>query len=87
MSPRLMGEGELLLVVELLVVEDEHGVLVHAGVDGRDLVRGQRLGQVDAFHFRGEARADLAGDHGHGGQPPSRVWPDSRPIRDRRATT
>ena len=29
------GEGELLLVVELLVVEHQHRVPVHAGVDRR----------------------------------------------------
>ena len=58
-------EGQLLLVVELLVVEDQHGVTVHAGVDGRDLVRGERPGQVETIDFRGEARPDLAKGDGH----------------------
>ena len=57
-------EGELLVVGDPLVVEDEHGVPVHAGVDRLDLVGRQRPGHVDAFHFRGEAQADLAGDDG-----------------------
>ena len=33
------GEGELLLVVDVLVVEDQHRVFVHAGMDRRDLLR------------------------------------------------
>ena len=58
-------ESQLLLVVDRLAVEDQHGVPVHAGVDRLDLVGRQRPGHVDAFHFRGEAQADLAGDDGH----------------------
>src|SRR6266540_4144558 len=29
------GESELLLVVDALIVEDEHGIAIHAGVNGR----------------------------------------------------
>ena len=67
------GEGELLRVVDLLVVEHQHGVPVHPGVDGRDVLGGQRLGHVDALDFGGEARADLAGADGHGGGLLSRL--------------
>jgi hypothetical protein len=68
--PQTAGEGELLLVVDRLVVEHEHRVPVHSGMDRRHLIRGQRLGHVDAFHFGGEARADLASDDGHWGDLP-----------------
>ena len=54
-------ERHLLLVGELLVAEDEHGVLVHAGLDGRHLVRRQRLGDVDAGDLAGELRGAAGG--------------------------
>ena len=60
-----LGEGELLGVVDLLVVEHQHGVLVHAGMDRRHLVRRQRLAHVDAVDFACEAGADLANGDGH----------------------
>ena len=40
--PELAAEGELLVVVELLVVEHQHAELVHAGMDGGDLRRRTR---------------------------------------------
>jgi len=59
------AEGELLLVVDPLVVEDQDGVHVHSGMDGRHVVWGEGLGHVHAFDFGREARADLARDDGH----------------------
>jgi len=52
-------------VADALIVEDQHRVFVHAGMDCRHLVRGQGLGHVDAFDLGGEAQTDLAGDDGH----------------------
>ncbi len=60
-----LGEGELLLVGEVLIVEDEDPVLVHAGVNfGDDLFR-QGPRQVDAVNLAGEARANLSDGQGH----------------------
>ena len=55
-----LREGELLRVVDLLVAEHQHGVLVHAGMDRRHLVRRQRPAHVDAVDLAREAGTDLA---------------------------
>ena len=34
----MAGEGELLLVGDVLIAEHQHGVLVHAGLDRRNLI-------------------------------------------------
>src|SRR4029453_105634 len=60
-----LGEGELLVVGDVLIMENQHRVLVHAGVNRRHLVCSQGLGHVDAFDLGGEAQTDLAGDDGH----------------------
>ena len=60
-----LREGELLLVVDVLVVKDQHRVLVHAGVDGVGIGLGQRLRYVDAVDLACEAGADLADRDGH----------------------
>ena len=57
------AEGELLPVVERLIVEDEHRELVHAGVDGGHLVAREGLAEVEVVDFGGEARADLTRLH------------------------
>jgi hypothetical protein len=56
-SAEIAAEGELLRVVDLLVVEDEHGELVHAFDDRRDLLWCRRLAQIDAGNFAGKERA------------------------------
>ena len=65
-----LREGELLLVGEILVVEYEHGVPVHAGVNGGNVVRRQRLREIDAVDLSSEAGADLTNGKGHGGVLP-----------------
>src|SRR5882762_11763865 len=47
------------------MAEHQHGVLVHAGVDRRDLLTGHRLSHVDAVHFACEAGPDLADGDAH----------------------
>ena len=59
------GEGELLLVVDVLIVEDEDGVFVHAGMDVGDFLRRERPAHIDACDLAGEAWADLADIDGH----------------------
>ena len=58
--PEILAERHLLLVGDLLVVEHEHGVTVHARLDRRDLVRCQRFRDLDARHLTHEHRMDLA---------------------------
>jgi hypothetical protein len=68
----IAAEGELGLVVEVLVVEDQDGVAVHAGLDGRDLLCGQRPGQVDPGRVPGEVRGERGDVHrlsSHGSYP------------------
>ena len=51
------AERKLRLVGEVLVVEHQHAVLVHAGGDRRGIGVRQRLGDVDAGDLAGEERA------------------------------
>ena len=60
-APKLLRERHLLLVGDVLVVEHQHGVAVHAGLDGRDLVRAERLGDVDARDLADEERDGAGG--------------------------
>jgi hypothetical protein len=51
------AEDELLVVVYRLIVEDQHGEFVHAGMDGFDLLGRERLPQVEARDDTREERA------------------------------
>src|SRR5215217_2913734 len=59
-------EVELAVVVELLVWEDQHGVLGEGGADGRKVVGGERLAEHDIAHFGGEIGGDRLYGDGHG---------------------
>src|SRR6476661_5596720 len=59
------GEGELLLVIDVLIAEDEDSVPVHTGMNVGDLFRRERPAHVDAFDLTGETWADLADPDGH----------------------
>ena len=48
------AERHLRRVVEVLIVKHQHAEPVHAGVDRRHLLRGQRPGQVNARNLTGE---------------------------------
>ena len=63
---QLAGEGDLLVLVELLARKDEHGVRVHQLLDAPHLLRRQRLAQVDALDAgaQGLQRGDVP-VHGH----------------------
>jgi hypothetical protein len=56
--PEDRRKGDLLLVGDVLVVEDQHAVSVHARVDRVSIRATQRLPQVDARHFAGEGWRD-----------------------------
>jgi len=55
----------LLLVGDVLVVEDQHGVFVHAGLDLDRLVPGQGFAQIEAGHLAHEMLVKLADRHRH----------------------
>ena len=63
----LAREGELLLVGDVLVAEHQHGVLVHAGLDRRDVVAPERLAAIDAGDLGGEAGTQGMQRYRHGG--------------------
>ena len=67
------AERDLLLVGELLVVEHQHGIAIHAGLDRRDLVGLERPAQIDAADLADEQRMQLANLHGHVLPPSSRT--------------
>ncbi len=50
------GERDLLVVGYVLVAEHQDGILIHAGVDGGDLLRAERLAAIDARNFSDEDR-------------------------------
>ena len=76
--PEIAREGELALVVELLVGKDQHGVLGEGGADGGEIVGRERPAERDIAHFGGEIRRDRLDGDGHGfllGFLRSCVWP------------
>ena len=68
--PEVAREVELALVVELLIGEDQHGILGEGGANGGEIVGGERLAEHDVAHFGGEVRGDRMDGDGHG----ARSW-------------
>jgi hypothetical protein len=64
----IAGEGDLLLVGDILIVKDEHGVTIHPPVDCRDTVARQRLPQIDTRHLADKDRVDLTNGNSHRGE-------------------
>src|SRR5580658_3652883 len=78
----LQGEPQLFLIGQLLVVKYQNRVLAHAGVNGRDLIRRQRVPAVDPGYFTRENRRELCDRYGHAVSP--RANPNAaKPYRDR----
>src|SRR5438309_1751796 len=63
------AERHLLLVGELLVVEHEHGVAIHARLDRRDFVTRERPADVDSRDLAHEHGVDLADGYVHVSAP------------------
>src|SRR5205807_2371590 len=61
----LAGEGELLLVAELLVAEHQHGMVVHARLDRGDLVRVERPAAIDTGNLAGKNRSERTDRYRH----------------------
>src|SRR5260221_10189753 len=61
----IAGEGDLLLVGDVLVVKDQYRVAVHPGVDRRDIVARQRLPQINPRDLADKDRVTLTNGNGH----------------------
>jgi hypothetical protein len=59
------GKCDLLLVGQWLIVEHQHRMPVHAGMDRLHPGRIERCAQIDAFDHRGEFASDGDEPHGH----------------------
>ena len=59
------AEGQVLLVGEILIVEDEHGMRIHRGVDGGHVLGRDGVAQIQAVDFGGEALTNLLGGERH----------------------
>ena len=63
--PQAGGKGELLVLVDLLVAEGQHGVAVHRRLDLADRRGIEGVAQVDPFGARGEERMQRREGEGH----------------------
>ena len=61
----MAGERDLLLVGDVLVAKDEHGIFVHARLDRSDLLWAERLAAIDTRNFSGKDRVERADRYGH----------------------
>ena len=53
------GECDLLFVGDVLIAEDQHGILVHAHLDRGNLLLGERPSAIDTLNFPDEDRMEL----------------------------
>ena len=67
--PECAAEGELLLVGDVLVVEHQHGVAVHAGVDRRGVRGAERLAEIEARDLAADDRVKRPDFEGHRDTP------------------
>ena len=68
----IQREAHLLLVVDVLVVEDQHRVFVHGGLDLARLIRCERLSQVEARNLADKMLLKLPDGDRHGVSPANR---------------
>src|SRR6476660_3898221 len=62
----IQSERQLLLVGDVLVVKQQHGIFVHAGFDVGRFLRRQGLAQIDARNLAEEMRVKLPDRDRHG---------------------
>ncbi len=65
----IQRKGQLLLVGQVLIVEQQHGVFIHAGLDIPGLLLCQRLAQIDARYLAEKIRVKLPDRDRHGVSP------------------
>src|SRR5882757_3525985 len=63
---KIQRERQLLLVANVLVAKQQHGIFVHAGFDVGRLLRRQGNAQIDARNLAEEMRVKLADRDRHG---------------------
>ena len=61
----IQRKGQLLLIGDILVAEQQHRVFIHAGLDVGGFLRRQRLSQIDAGNLAEKMLVQLANGHGH----------------------
>src|ERR1700761_3774464 len=61
----LLGKGELLFVGDVLVAEHQHGIFVHPGFDGVNLISGLWLAAIDTRNLGGKNLGELAKFYSH----------------------
>ena len=67
--PEVAREGELRVVLEMLIGEHQHRILGERRADGREIGGSKRLRQVDVAHFGDEIRRCRLDGDGHGWLP------------------
>src|ERR1700694_1659604 len=65
----IQRERQLLLVGNVLISEQQHGVFIHAGFDIPCLLRRQGFAQIDAGHLAEKMRVKLPDRDRHGVSP------------------
>src|SRR5262249_23716213 len=80
--PEMPRERHLLLVRELLIAENKHGIAIHARFDGGNLGGYQRLAGITSGHLADEQGMKLADLDRHG-LPPVAFQRGSRGLRGR----
>jgi hypothetical protein len=76
------GEGDLLIVGDVLFTKDEDSVSVHPGLDRRHLRGAKRAAAVDAGNLTGKYRMQRADRNRHGGSPPGDRFLSSYQVSD-----
>jgi len=61
------SEGELLVIGNVLITEDENGILVHPCLDRGHLLRAEHAAAVDPGDLAGKDRMQRADRNGHRG--------------------
>src|SRR5204863_1330662 len=67
---KIACELDLLLVREVLVAKDQHGILVHARLDRIDLAGAEQLPAIDTRNLSGKDRVEWTDGYGHPVEPP-----------------
>jgi hypothetical protein len=61
----MAGERDLLLVGQILVAKDQHGILVHARLHRIDVPWGERFPAIDARNLSGKNWVEWTDRYGH----------------------
>jgi hypothetical protein len=62
---KIAREGDLLLVGDVLIVEHQYGMAIHARFDRRDILAREQLGEIAAGHLTGEDERERTNQYSH----------------------